>query len=734
LLSLSKRRESQLPNYAKLPSIAQSPWRVDEFDGTWLKGPVWSFTVVPEVPVRDPSLMLRWTLDEGKGLTAVDWSGHGRHGTVYGDTEWVVGYQGTALTFADNVYVEATGYPGVTGVNPRTLCAWVQSSTPNRTIMSWGQNVAGQKWRMLSDATGGLRIEINGGHLFGATNIADGQWHHVAVTFKDDGTPDVVDALLYVDGALETAAGSQAAAVNTSATGVVRIGEDPWHNAPWVGLIDDARIYDKVLTRDDLQQVMRGDPLLAWSFEPANGRTFDIRNVAALSWKAGDQATQHDVYLGFEADAVLNADACDTTGLYRGRQAGTTYVPADGFAWGKTHYWRIDEINADGTISKGGVRSFTIADFLPVEDFESYTDDEGNRIYEFWIDGWTNGTGATVGHLTAPFAERTIVRGGRQSMPLDYNNTKSPFYSEAEYTFATQQNWTTHGVDTLSLWARGNPANYIDRGNGAFTVGASGHDIWDNADDFRFVYKRLNGNGSILVKVESLVNTHAWAKAGVMIRESLDAASPMAYMIQSFSSGVSFGWRLSQGATCGSATQAGITAPRWVKLTRTGNAFTAQHSADGVTWTDIRNTDGTVTSTTINMAGTVYIGLCVTSHNAAAATMAEFSGAATSGGVTGAWQQVWIGDDPDRTNSPESLYVAVQDSAGKMAVVSHPALVYAAAWTRWTIPLSDLAGVNLARVKTLYIGVGDPAKPAPGGSGVLYLDDITLTRATPDTP
>ena len=67
------------------------------------------------------------------------------------------------------------------------------------------------------------------------------------------------------------------------------------------------------------------------------------------------------------------------------------------------------------------------------------------------------------------------------------------------------------------------------------------------ADDFRFVYKRLNGNGSIVVKVESLVNTNAWAKAGVMIRESLDAGSKMAYMIESYSQGVSFGWRPTGG-------------------------------------------------------------------------------------------------------------------------------------------------------------------------------------------
>ncbi len=87
---------------------------------------------------------------------------------------------------------------------------------------------------------------------------------------------------------------------------------------------------------------------------------------------------------------------------------------------------------------------------------ESYTDDEGSRIYESWIDGLTDGTsGSVVGYMEAPFAERTIVHGGRQSLPLEYNNAESPFFSEAGRQFSPAQNWTLHGADALSLWVRG---------------------------------------------------------------------------------------------------------------------------------------------------------------------------------------------------------------------------------------------------------------------------------------
>jgi hypothetical protein len=226
------------------------------------------------------------------------------------------------------------------------------------------------------------------------------------------------------------------------------------------------------------------------------------------------------------------------------------------------------------------------------------------------------------------------------------------------------------------------------------------------------------------------VNTNVWAKAGVMIRQSLDAGSPMAYMIQSAASGASFGWRQLMAGTPGSMTQAAIVAPQWVKLTRTGNAFTAQYSADGKTWTDIVDAAGKPVSTTVLMGANVYIGLCVTSHDATRTTTAEFSGAATTGGVTGQWQNVWIGTDPDRTNSAAGLYAVVEDSAGKVAVVPNPdpSAILTATYTEWKIPLSSLTGVNLTKVKKLYLGVGDRKSPVADGFGRIYIDDIRVTK------
>jgi len=718
-------------------------WRIDEVaaDGTKVKGNVWTFKTQPEIALAaDPNLMAWWTMDEGSGTRVLDWSGHGRHGQFngVGTPTWVSGYDGTALSFGGpgaHDYV-VTNYAGVTGTHSRTCAAWIKTPMIGE-IVSWGLNVASQKWifrvQESNGTVGAIRVEVNGGYMVGWNDLRDNEWHHVAAILDSDGTPDALEILLYVDGVLEPSSASQGVAIDTIGTGVVQIGESPWHNRPFTGLIDDLRIFDKALTEEELAFVMRVDPLRAWQPQPANGSIADIRTATPLTWTEGDSASKHDVYFGTDAAAVADANAADTTGVYRGRLGTTSFTPAEDLDWGQKYFWRVDEINTDGSIVPGKVWTFTVADYLIVDDFESYTDAEGNRIYETWLDGWTNGTGAVVGNLVAPFAERTIVFSGSQAMPLDYNNLSTPWYSEAEIEFAPVQNWTYGDVNTLVVHFRGQPADFLEVA-GTFTISAGGTDIWNTADQCRFVFKRLTGDGSIVARVDSIANTNVWAKGGVMIRETLDAGSRFAMMQVTPGSGVAFQRRLTNDVAAVGTTQAGITAPRWVKLTRKGDLLTAQHSADGVTWGDVVNATSP-TSDTIVMAGTVYIGLALTSHAANVACTAVFSEVTTTGSVTGAWEQAEIGVDHPG-NTPQRLYVAVEDSTGKVAVVPHPdaAATTIATWTEWRIPLSDLAGVNAARVKKMYLGVGDRQSPIPGGAGRLYLDDLRVTRGIPPQP
>ena len=231
------------------------------------------------------------------------------------------------------------------------------------------------------------------------------------------------------------------------------IGSAPNGGNIFPGMIDDVRLYNKALTQEDIALVMRGDPKLAWVPSPADGSTPDVDNALPLSWSAGDEASSHEVYFGTDADAVENADTSDTTGVYRGRQNGTSFTPAEGVEWGAgPYYWRIDENNADGTVTKGRIWSFTVADFLLVDDFESYTDNDPNNeaIWQHWIDGYNIPTnGSQSAYPVPPYAEQNIVHGGGQSMPLQYNNTAGVRDSEAVLTIVEPRDWTRHDVGAL---------------------------------------------------------------------------------------------------------------------------------------------------------------------------------------------------------------------------------------------------------------------------------------------
>jgi regulation of enolase protein 1 (concanavalin A-like superfamily) len=151
--------------------------------------------------------------------------------------------------------------------------------------------------------------------------------------------------------------------------------------------------------------------------------------------------------------------------------------------------------------------------------------------------------------------------------------------------------------------------------NGTYRINAGGADIWNSADQFHYVYQQLNDDGEVLARVGSIGYTHPWAKAGVMIRETLAADSRHAFALVSAGQGYAFQRRVDPGTTSIHTSGGGGSAPGWVRLVRAGQMVTAYRSADGVKWTVIG-------SDAITMTGTVYVGIAVTSHNDSAATTA----------------------------------------------------------------------------------------------------------------
>ena len=473
----------------------------------------------------------------------------------------------------------------------------------------------------------------------------------------------------------------------------------------------------------------------------------DVKPSVVLGWVAGAVAESHEVYFGSDADAVANATKASPE--YKGPKAlGEESYDPGLLALNTTYYWRIDEVNDASTDSPwaGKVWSFTTCDFFVIDDFEDY-DAGDNQIWYAWHDGLGygapgsdpyfagNSTGAAVGdENTLSYTEETIVHGGLQSMPFVFNNSKQGYsmYSEVEYTLEAQRDWTEQGVTELSLWFRGYPGSvgsFAEGPIGTYTMTASGADIWNvngvEADEFHFAYKMLNGAGSIIAKVESVDNTNGWAKAGVMIRESLNSDSAHAFACVTPGNGVASQYRPTTGGSSGNFNQTGLAAPYWVKLERSiSGLFTVSHSADGASWQQVT---GAVPQN-IAMGSTVYIGLALTSHDAALTCQAVFSNVTTTVNVTGQWTNQDIGIE---SNDPEPLYVAVSNTGCAPAVVVHDDSTAAQidTWTEWVIPLQSFAdqGINLTDVDRIAIGLGTKGNTiVPGGSGKMYFDDIRL--------
>jgi len=725
-------------------------WRVDEFDGAAThKGDVWSFTTMPVIEMTDdPNFVGWWKLDEGIGDAAVDNSGYAHHGTIYGAPLWVDGFDGGALQFDGDDRIEmpgtsaSNGYAALDG--EVTWAAWFKTSGgATKTILAQGPagaaHVQGNR-SVNVEASGVIMVRGNGVaplmDVSSTGTVSDDQWHHVAVTiaFETSGANDTMK--VYIDGDLSAGYEVDNIDINqhsgVAGDFIFTIGDRA--GSPFTGLIDDVRIYDRVLTQDEIVMVMRIDPLLAWGPTPRSGSTPDIESAAPLNWSPGDSASSHEVYFGTDNDAVKNADTSDTTGLYRGSQIGTSFTPVEGVEWGGgPYYWRIDENNTDGTVTAGRVWTFTVADFILVDDFESYTDNDaaGEAIWQHWIDGFdAPANGSQVGNLLPPYAEQTIVQSGRQSMPLIYNNQAGVRNSEAVLALTTPRDWTKHGVGVLSLWLRGYPASvgsFTEGPVGTFTMTGSGSDIAGTSDQFHFAYKTLTGPATIIARVNSVQNTHAWAKAGVMIRETLNANSKHASVFVTPENGVAFQGRTDPDIASFSENETGITAPHWIRLERdaVGN-FTASRSTNGSTWLPI----GAAFPENIPMDGTIYVGLALTSHNATQTCEAVFSNVTTTGNVGAQWQHQDVGI---LGNAAEPLYVALSNATGAPAVVVNddPGAATLDIWTEWVIDLQKFAdqGVNLADIDKIAIGLGATGDPAAaGGSGTLFIDDIKLLR------
>jgi hypothetical protein len=505
--------------------------------------------------------------------------------------------------------------------------------------------------------------------------------------------------------------------------------------------------------------------LKAQSPVPANNAV-DV-DVLMLEWASGALAVSHVVYLNGEllAETDLNFVAATLA-------PGTTYT------------WRVDEVQADGTVIEGNTWTFTT---LPLtahfpspadgaEDVKSpatltwvvgkstvlndvyFGADEALvaardmstfkgkvmvasyntgalelfSTYYWAVDEFTP-AGTVKGDVWSFSTEKYVsILTGQKS--LTYDNSAEPYISEL--AFDVPADLTAEGVVAdLTLRFQGQADNLsIDEATGTYTVTGAGADIWGTSDQFHYVYMELNGDAEISARVVSNgTGSNTWAKGGVMIRQSTapDSQQMLMGMTGGDGGGIAFQGRFASAGANSSSLHGDLIAapPYWVKLTRTGNSIAAYSSADGIEWalvtdTSPDNSGGTITNPIdVVMTDPVLIGLFVTSHAAGENRTYTFDNVSLSGDVSG----VIVSEDIASVsgNSAEPIYVKLEDSTGAVASVAHG---YAAATQitslrDWTIPLSAFEGVDTTAAAKLYVGVGDGE---PGGAGVLKVSDIRI--------
>ncbi len=707
---------------------------------------VLSVVLVGAARAADPDLVAHWKFDDGSGTTAIDSSGNGNDGTFVGDPQWAAGKLGGALDFdGDGDYVDC-GNDEIFGITDAfSLTIWINwraTGTTWQTVIAKGDNT----WRI---ARGGDTQTMdfgfdNGDRGWAAARTASdcplNEWHHVAATIDK-----IEGAKIYLDGVLE-GTNPDTGGISTGGTNYpVYIGDNSQQAGRfWNGLIDDVRVYKRVLLEGEIQSVMAGGGAeypLASAPNPADGALHEDTWVT-LSWRAGDYAVSHDVYLGEDLDVVSNATP--DSDVFQGNQVTTFYVAGfPGFAYpeglvpGTTYYWRIDEINEADPNSpwKGDVWSFSIppktaynpdpadgAEFVTPDNVTlSWTVGFGAKLHTVYFgDDFDTVANATVG---IPSGTTTYSPG-----PLDLE--KVYYWRIDEFDGLATYKGDVWNFTTPGAVGNPNPAyDATDVGMNAIlswtpAASAASHELYFGTD-------------------KEAVRTADTSSPEYIGSKALGAESHDPGLLEPETT---YYWRVDEIDAQGNTS----TGPLWIFTT---GRFLLVDDFEGYTDDDVAGE--AIWQTWIDGFGIADNGAQVGYLIPPYAEQTIVHGGSQSmpllyvneAGVTNSegsmtltaprdWTQagvaelsLWYRGLSD--NAGEPLYAAVSNAGGTPAVIANDDSVAAAIieWTEWRIPLQALAdqGVNLTNVDKIAVGLGSKSGVASaGGSGTMYIDDIRL--------
>ena len=632
-----------------------------------------------------------------------------------------------------------------------TLASWVYfddvSGGPEivlAKIVQDGQHVApyfAYNLCILSNGTPRFFLVVSGSQqrLPGSPNLESGRWYHMA------GTYDGSEMILYVDG--EVSATMSASGNINGYDNPLFLGINGGRTEPMDGKIDDVRIYNHTLDQVDIQAIMLqvgGGYPYAMGPDPDDGAIHEDTWVT-LSWRPGDFAVSHNVYLGDDFSDV--EQATPDSDVFRGSQITTFYVAGfpgfaypDGLVPGTTYYWRIDEVNDADPNSpwKGPVWSFSIppqtaydpvpADGLGIADTTvtlTWTPGFGSKLHTVYFgDDFDQVNNATVG----------IPTGTASHSP-------GPLESEKVYYWRVDE---FDGVSTYkgNVWAFTTPGavGNPQPANGAADMAMATVLSWTAADNTTSHEVYLGLDKDVVRSADTTSPEYKGSRA--LGTESYDAGL--------LEPDTMYYWRIDEVYTGNT-----VKGPVWsftvgaYLLIDDFESYTDDDAAGEAiwqTWVDGFGVDDN--GAQVGNLMPPYAEQTIVHGGAQSMPLfyVNEAGVTNSEGVLPLtalrdWMTAGVGElslwfRGESANAAEPIYAAISNSAGSPAVVPYedPGAATIRSWVQWRIPLQSFSnqGINLTNVDKLAIGLGNQSGMATvGGTGTMYIDDIRLYQPTP---
>ncbi|MDT8299968.1 MAG: LamG-like jellyroll fold domain-containing protein [Sedimentisphaerales bacterium] len=680
-----------------------------------------------------------WPFDEGKGTEAADMTGNGNDGTFNGDVEWVLGYVDKAVRFdTAGERVVVGPIDPTAGTDAMALAAWINWEGEGHTISQQGiigkrrgwDPGDGVKWFWQTNPAGDFLFRADSANGGGGGGLGWGngliapyanEWIHVAVSW-DNGA-----VVQYING--EQVSSGNINFIDTADDTPVTIGcVDSGNNETFVGTIDEARIYNHALTQAEIQTIMLGIFPTAFKPFPADGAMHEDTWVS-LSWEPGTSAASHDVYFGDNFDDV---DA-GAESVFQANQAAEFLVVGfpgfafpDGLVPGTTYYWRIDEVEADGTTKhQGTVWSFAVPSKT------AYFPDPADGAESVDINvklSWTGGFGSKLHYVY--FGDNfDDVNNAAGALP---NGTTD--YSPGTLTMAKTYYWRvdefdiveTHKGDVWSFITEGAVSNPVPV-KGAVDVsqtatltwtpgvfGAS-HEVYFGTDAGSLELKSTGSIGSESYNPGQLEwnTTYYWR---VDEANNTNADSPWTGPLWSFTTA---NFLIIDDMESYNDLDEGEPGSNRIYL-----AWADGFDNPAVNGSVVGNANAPFAEQTI-VHGDLQ-SMPMSYDNAVGKSEATLTLTSNRDWTVKGVNTLTIWFRGSSSNTAEPMYVALNGNA--VVNNDNPDAANATSWTEWNIDLQAFAdqGVNLANVNSITIGLGDKNNPVAGGTGMMYFDDIRL--------